>query len=52
MIGERREEFVQQIAMRGMDLDRLDPKPRCPPGGVGEGIANPRQARLVQATGA
>ena len=34
MIGERREEFVQQIAVGGMDLDRLDPEPRCPSGGV------------------
>ncbi len=48
LVGQRREELVQQVAMRGMDLRRLDAETRGPPRGGGEPVADALHVLAVE----
>jgi len=48
VVGQRRQELMQQVAVRGMDLDPLDAQPRGAAGGGHEGLAHARQALGVE----
>ncbi|MDQ1158902.1 hypothetical protein QE385_003229 [Sphingomonas sp. SORGH_AS 950] len=45
-VGEWREEFVQEIAVRGVDLDRVQADPGGAPCRIGKGIADIRPLRI------
>src|SRR5690606_1346329 len=39
LVRQRREEFMQKVAVRAMDLDRIDTKPCRTPGSLGKSVA-------------
>ena len=48
LVGERREEFVQQVAVGAVDLDRIEPQTHGAFGGLAEGGLHPRETGLVE----
>ncbi len=50
-IGDRRQELVQQVAMRHVQLDGVDADPLRAPRGVDEGVAHAGESRGVQRVG-
>ena len=50
-IGDRRQELVQQVAVRRMQLDGIEPEPLRAQCGVHEGPAHARKPRVVERRG-
>src|SRR5260221_1911926 len=47
-VGERRQELVQQIAVRAVELDGMDSEPGGAPGRCNEGLSRPREPVSVE----
>jgi hypothetical protein len=51
VIGQRREELVQKIAVRRVDLQAIQAQPRRAPRGFDKGVADAREACGIECDG-